>query len=182
MAAVAAHEAVDADRMAVVGHSQGAGFAPHVVDAWSGVGGSLAGNWNGIDVLLQYQADFSLDEANLDLAELRAGTWGGADIFGAPAAFWASWLALDDVRPALAAEHADSLSALNGGYDWNVPPTELEGWDGAGVQTLEFPCITHVLNCVTETNWPRVGPENSGRHVAPEVLDALEDELARLLP
>ncbi len=201
MDALGAHPDVDPGMVAVVGHSQGGGFAPHIVDAAGGVGVSLAGNWSGIDALLAYQADWSrtllqaagqtpsdidaaladLDQAILDLAELRAGTWGGGPIFGSPAAFWESWLALDDARPGLSAIHAADLVAVGGDYDWNVPPSELSGWGSAGVGTIELPCVTHALNCVTEPDWTRIGSGDIGDAVALEVLDSITESLATLL-
>ncbi len=201
MDALGAHPDVDPARLAAVGHSQGGGFAPHVVDLAGGVGISVAGNWSAIDALLAYQADWSrtllqaagatptdidaaladLDQAILDLAELRAGTWGGGPIFGASALFWESWMALDDERPVLAATHANDLAAINGDYDWNVPPSELAGWRSAGVETVELPCVTHALNCVRQPDWTIITAADIGDAVDEDLLAALVELLAARL-
>ena len=46
---------------------------------------------------------------------------------------------------------------------------------GVGVEfdVLTFPCVTHALNCVSESDPTAITPADIGPNVAPEVIDAL---------
>jgi hypothetical protein len=184
------HEAVDPHRVFVVGHSQGAGLMPAILDGAPGLMGgvSLAGNYRPIDALLRYQLDFSAEgmlaagypQSAIDsqlsgltemveaLEALRAGDFSGSSIGGMPVGFWQDWLAIGDARPGLLALEQRPLLAINGDYDWNIPhDPELGLWEEAGAETVLLPCVTHALNCVE-------GAE-IGTEVDLALLDALSD-------
>ncbi len=185
---LSSHEAVDSERVFVVGHSQGAAMMPAMLAGDSGLAGgvSLAGNYRPIDAILRYQLEFSeglmlaagYSQAAIDsqlesltalvesVEALRAGNFAGSSIGGASVAFWQDWLSLGDQRPALVAAEERPMFAINGDYDWNVPhDPELLLWEEAGVETLLLSCVTHALNCVEA--------DEIGDRVEPELLDAL---------
>jgi len=189
-----AQEAVDPAGLAVIGHSQGAEFPPAILDGgYADLGISLAGPWRDINELIRFQLDSSvalleaagqtpqqIDDAVADLRvmaddldALAAGTFVGDAIAGAPAAFWQSWLDVSADRRAAAPTVASRLLAVNGDYDWNVPPVELEGWAGAGVETLEVPCATHALNCISQPDWTAITPADIGGGVDEAVIDGV---------
>ena len=70
---------------------------------------------------------------------------------------------------------------LNGELDTNVPPSEAELWSNHFTQTqvvhsLEIlPCVTHALNCLSESDFTQVTPQDFGRNVAPSVIDAMSN-------
>jgi uncharacterized protein len=194
---------VDAKRVYLVGHSQGASFAPKLLGRRPELAAAimLAGPYHPIDQGLAYQAGFvrellrksgvpdaqidaqlaSLDQAVADLARLREGRFSGAAIMGVPVGFWRSWLALTDEVPTLVPGLTKPLLALSGDYDWNVPRTETETWERAfaaldrnpGHKAVVLPCISHALNCISEPDWTKITPDAIGRHVHPSVLDAV---------
>ncbi len=196
---LAAHEAT-LSGVHVIGHSQGAAFLPSILadEPAFASGIALAGNWRPIDAMLRYQLDFSvqlLEDAGAtqqqiddavgplrdmveDLEALRAGTFQGASIGGSPTAFWASWLAIGDARPALVAAETRPLHALFGGYDWNIPPDpEQDLWAAAGVPTHLVPCLSHALNCVGDEDGVLPASELE-RAVNAEVIDSVTGWLA----
>ena len=71
------------------------------------------------------------------------------------------------------------MLAINGELDWNVPSIEAQAWGeylagvGANFEVLTFPCVTHALNCVSESDPTAITPADIGRAVADEVADAL---------
>ncbi|TPV96896.1 MAG: alpha/beta fold hydrolase [Myxococcales bacterium FL481] len=149
---LAAHPRVDADRVFVVGHSQGATLLPtllsHSSTARAGV--MIAGNFDPIDRLVANQlaatqhllagqgltpeqidaipAVASLTEMAQQLAALRAGTHDGTPIGGAPAAFWRSYFDQHERAIAQAAQLDRPLLALRGSYDWNIDSNQWEKW------------------------------------------------------
>jgi hypothetical protein len=196
-----AQDAIDGAGLAVVGHSQGGEFPPLLVEAGhAAMGVSLAGPWSTIAELIRFQYDSSvsllqelgasqqeidqqlgsLGQGATDLEALADGTFAGTTILGAPAAFWQSWLDLNADRVAATPGVADRLVAINGDYDWNVPPSELDGWSAAGVATVELPCVTHALNCVSQPDWIQISPSDIGGEVDAQVIEALLDSLADL--
>ncbi len=111
------------------------------------------------------------------LAEIRSG--GNEPVAGVSAEFWRSWFDLHEQSLSAASRMPQPLLVLNGELDWNVPPTEARAWGEylAGVDAefdvITFPCVTHALNCVSESDPTAITPADIGRTVAPEVIDAL---------
>ncbi|MEE2830609.1 MAG: alpha/beta fold hydrolase [Myxococcota bacterium] len=171
---LAEQDGIDPQAVFVVGHSQGGGLMPTILDGDPNLAGgvSLAGNFRPIDALLRYQLEFSIElmedaglpQSTIDsqlavltamveaLEELRAGNFLGTIIGGMPTEFWEDWFAIGDARPGLVEEETRPMLAINGDYDWNIPhDPELLLWEEAGAEAVLLPCVTHALNCVTET-------------------------------
>jgi hypothetical protein len=192
---------VDAGRITVIGHSQGAEFITVMLlaDPELASGVMIGGPYRPIDQIIEAQLDFTLQlieqqgmsrEQALalppvaSLAEtvdgvkaIRAG--GTEPVAGTSAEFWNSWFDLHDRTIADAKEIEQPLLVLNGEMDWNVPVTEAESWRqyleslGVDAKVITLPCVTHALNCVQGTNPLAITPADIGHHVAPEVIDAL---------
>jgi hypothetical protein len=192
---------VDASRITIIGHSQGAEFITVMLaaDPELASGVMIGGPYRPIDQIIETQLDFTVqlieqqgmtEEQALalppvaSLAEMvdgvkaiRAG--GTEPVAGTSAEFWNSWFDLHESTLSSAAEMTQPLLVLNGEMDWNVPATEAESWRqyldsidaNAEVQTL--PCVTHALNCVQGTNPLAITPADIGRNIAPEVVDAI---------
>ena len=200
---------IDADRVTVVGHSQGASFVPVLLDVvpelHSGV--MLAAAHKPVDGLIADQLGFTrklLEQRRLpardidrslapltkvvdQLKAVRAGTYDGKTIGGASAEFWRSWMALADRARALATTAKRPLLVIGGTYDWNVPPAETESWratlaksDRPDQHRVEIlKCVTHALNCVAQPDYRRIRPDDIGRSVHGEVTDRIATFLGR---
>lgn len=200
---------VDADRLAVIGHSQGAGFVPELLTENTTIRGGvlLAGAHDPPDVLVSAQAESTrelletmgmseeqigaavapLDAAADQLAAVRAGEAADGPILGASAEFWASWMNQADAAPGIAVELDRALLIVGGGLDTNVPPSHAEHWrrtlESSSVdhEVVVLACITHALNCLTESDLLALSPEDIGQHVAPEVVKMVVAYLDRHL-
>ena len=197
---------IDPERVSVAGHSQGAQFVLPMLemDPQLASGVMIAGPFRAIDEITEFQLDSTVDllvdlglgdeEALalpavaplVDMVDGLAGIRAGSDepVAGVSAGFWQSWFDLHE-RSASAALRIDQpVLVLNGELDWNVPSSEAQLWDeflggaGADYQVLTFPCITHALNCVSESDPTAITPGDIGRAVAAEVTDALVEFLA----
>jgi hypothetical protein len=198
---------VDPGRVSVAGHSQGADFITVLLqedpDLASGV--MLAGPERPIDQIMEFQYTSSIDlletlglpeaqaEQTPGVAELRTTLDGlqrireGSDeaVAGVSAAFWRSWFDLDEAKLAAVADLTQPVLILNGDYDWNVPPVEAVSWDqlftekGAEHTTVVLDCVTHALNCVSETDIAKISADAIGTHVDERVISALIDFLSQ---
>lgn len=199
--AIAARPEVDERRLVVIGHSQGAGFVPELMDGTPGVvaGVLLAGAHDAPDALVAAQALFTrelldtlsmtpeqvdvavapLDAAADDLRRVRDGEQIERSILGAPASFWETWMDQADGVPVRAANLERPILVLGGDLDWNVPPDQAEAWQATleGSTTAHrvviLPCVTHALNCVAESDPAQISLDDIGREVAPEVIEAI---------
>ena len=198
---------IDPARISVIGHSQGAQFITLMLEADPELssGAMLAGPYRPIDEITETQLDSTIEllgqlgvsrEEALalptvtplvdiveGLAEIRSGS--DEPVAGVSAAFWRSWFDLHESSLSAASRMTQPLLVLNGEYDWNIPPAEAQAWadylDGVGAdfEMLTFPCVTHALNCVSESDPTAITPMDIGATVAPEVVDALVAFLAR---
>jgi pimeloyl-ACP methyl ester carboxylesterase len=196
---------VDPNRISIVGHSQGAEFITVMLASDSQLAGGvmIAGPYRPIDEIIQAQLDFtvqlieqqgmtedqalalppvaSLAETVDGLKALRAG--GNDAVGGVSAEFWKSWFDLHDRTLEAAGEITQPLMVLNGEFDWNVPVGEAEAWRqylesiGTTADVRTFPCVTHVLNCVSGTDPLSITPADIGHHVDPSVIEALVEFL-----
>lgn len=196
---------VDPDRVSIVGHSQGAQFVvPMLVDDPALEHGvMIAGPFQPIDKIIEAQRDLVVDllvqlgtplddaltspsvapisELVEGLAEIRAG--GQQSVGGVSAEFWGSWFDLTTRSSEIASDVTQDILVLNGDLDWNVPSAEAEGWRtffvdaGVDAEVFIFPCVTHALNCVTESEVAAMTPDDIQRGVALEVVE----EIARFL-
>ena len=195
--ALGAHDAIA--EVWIVGHSQGGQLAPAIVQACDAAGGvMLAAPHDPIDALIKAQRDFTLDLLDTlgqptdtqpirdltqlvdDLAALRAGdSPSSATPGGSPVAFWQSWLDASDTAPDIAASLSKPLAAIQGDYDWNVPPAQLDAWrasfdaSSAPRTTTLLPCVTHALNCVSQPDFQQITPADIGAEVHADVVEAV---------
>jgi pimeloyl-ACP methyl ester carboxylesterase len=197
---------VDPARVFVVGHSQGAEFIPLLLQSDPELAGGvmLSGPYRPIDQLMEFQYDSSIDlmeslgmtedqaTSSAGMSDLAATLAGlqqirdGSDeaVAGVSAAFWRSWFDLDEAKLAAVANVNQPVLILGGNYDWNVPPEEAQSWDtlftdsGKAHTTAILDCVTHALNCVTETDITALGADDIGKHVADEVKTTLIDFLS----
>jgi uncharacterized protein len=198
---------IDPSRISVAGHSQGAEFIPVLLQAdpqlASGV--MLAGPYRPIDQISEFQYTSSVDlleslgmtedqaKAAPGMSDLKTTLDGlqqirdGSDeaVAGVSAAFWKSWFDLDEAKLAAVPSITQPVLILGGNYDWNVPPDEAEAWDqlfaesGARHTTVILDCVTHALNCVSETDITALSADDIGSHVDDRVIGALVDFLSQ---
>lgn len=188
---------VDPERVFYLGHSQGAQFAPELLDGRDDLRAAvmLAGPHSSVDELLKQQASLvlelalrlglptnvpeltALNQGVLELQQLRAGSFTGDSILGDTTAQWQAWMALGDRARTLAPALDRPLLALSGDYDFNVPPGETEAWRATfaasstdpGHEALVLPCVSHALNCISEPDLLLLGEDDFGRHIDPAV-------------
>lgn len=165
----------------------------------------LEGPFSPVDQLMEYQLNYTLqlveDVYGLNATEamqipqvaglvklvegaasIRDGTSDEA-VGGASSSFWRSWFQLSDDARSAAAVVEQPLLILNGENDSNVPVTEAHSWeehlaesgtDEHQVQILD--CVTHALNCLSESNLTLLDPTTDvGTEVDQKVHDALAD-------
>ena len=98
--------------------------------------------------------------------------------------FYTSLYQLQDVAIAAAAHVQQPLLIVGGENDWNVPASEAQAWDEylstttttVNYEVIVLPCITHALNCMSETDPAKFDAERHvGRQVDSFVTQALYD-------
>jgi hypothetical protein len=192
---------VDPSGISVIGHSQGAQFITLMLEADPDLAGGimLSGPYRSIDEITSAQLDFTvallgqfgMDEAEalanpsvsplVDMVDGLADIRSGSDeaVAGVSAGFWRSWLDLHERALSAAFRITQPLLVLNGELDWNVAPIEAQAWDeflsgvDAEYEVQILPCVTHALNCVSESDPAAITPSDIGRTVAPEVVNAI---------
>lgn len=153
----------------------------------------LAGNYRPIDALLEYQVAFSrtlLRNAGVSeekteqmvapaTALLRQAQAIRRGETGTEHHNMKSWIELDDRATALV-QHLDRpVLALGGEYDWNVPPEDVRAWQATfasvpknpGHSAVLLPCVTHVLNCISEPDPTKISLKDIGHDLYPPVAD-----------
>jgi pimeloyl-ACP methyl ester carboxylesterase len=201
VAYVRTHGDVDPDRVTVTGHSQGSTFVPRLLrdDPALQAGIMLAAPFDSIDQVLADQAAFVADlvgpaaaddpsvaqagELAAQVAGLRTDPAAADPVGGASAQFWRSWMDAGDEAPAVLAEVTQPVLLLFGGNDWNVPIDQAAKWREATegldhTQLAAVECITHALNCLTESEPTRITPADIGRAVDPTVPASMIEFLA----
>ena len=131
-----------------------------------------------------------LEKIATQLKAVRANKHDGTPIGGVSVEFWQSWMDLADKAVESGRRSTKPLMALGGSYDWNVPPAEVEQWREALAaspaasrhKTTVLDCVTHVLNCISESNYRRIKPNDIGRTVHPPVVQAVASFLAKAMP
>jgi pimeloyl-ACP methyl ester carboxylesterase len=199
VAALKTRAEVDATRVFVVGHSEGALFALVLAARPGRVRGavSLAGPARPIDTVvleqvrgaLAYQRSLPptperarqveetarvLLELEMGFEQLRRGRFPPDRILlGAGAAFWTSLIALTDSTEGVVRQATVPRLFTGGELDFNVPASDLDlfqAWSAPTGRVVRLPGVTHALNAVTTTG--------SGTTVSPDLLAALEGWLA----
>jgi alpha-beta hydrolase superfamily lysophospholipase len=203
--AVVKRPEIDPARTFFVGHSEGGELIPVLLTARPEVraGVMLAPPFNTMSVVLEQQSERvrwsftaagqperaetegrQLLEAAAALRRIERGTHLGQPILGQPPGLWASWIELAIVAPELARKLDRPLLVLGGSYDYNVVPSEIESWGRWLGESPRAPhrvrvldCVTHALNCITQSDPTRITAGDIGRDIAPELVD----EMARFL-
>ncbi|MBE0450622.1 MAG: alpha/beta fold hydrolase [Clostridia bacterium] len=141
---------IDTDKLFVIGHSLGANQAPRIAEGRTDITGiaMLGGNVTPLQDLMVYQYEylFSLDETADELTKAAQNTQLGAIILGVkminseeltlttdptltlgiPAKYW---MDLRDYNPIDIAKNLEiPMIILQGGRDYQVPPTEFDLW------------------------------------------------------
>lgn len=190
---------IDADRAFFVGHSEGGQLVPELLTARPDVraGVMLAPPFNTMSVVLEQQGKQlkwafaaagkpdrgevegkQLIEAAGALRLIERGAHLGQPILGQPPGLWASWIQIALKAPALARELDRPLFIVGGKYDYNVAPSEIESWArwlGASARAAHrvrlIDCVTHALNCISQSDPARITENDIGRDIAPELVD-----------
>jgi len=198
---VSRHPQIDPERMFLVGHSEGGQLVPLLLLNRREVRAAimLAPPFHTMSVLLEQQSErvrwaFSIaGQAERGEAEARQlmvaaealkrverGTHLGEPILGQPPGIWASWIELATKAPEAAKALDRPLLVLGGSYDYNVAPSEIEGWarllEGSTrarhrVRVLD--CVTHALNCITQPDPRRITAADIGRDLSPVLIDEM---------
>jgi alpha-beta hydrolase superfamily lysophospholipase len=202
---VVRHPAIDPARTFFIGHSEGGQLVPVLLTERPAVraGVLLAPPFHTMSLVLEQQSERvrwaftlagqpergesdarQLHDAAHALGQIERGTHLGDPILGQPPSMWASWIALAGTAPALARELQRPLLVLGGSYDYNVVPSEIEGWarwldasPRAPHRVRVLPCVTHALNCITQPDPRLITAKDIGRDLAPELIE----EIARFL-
>ncbi len=187
---------VDHYRITVAGHSQGSTLVLSLLredpDLASGV--MLAAPFDPIDEALAAQAEFieelvggvaaatpsiaEVSELADQVAALRADASSGESVGGVSPEFWTSWMALGDAAPDVLAEIPQPVLFIFGGLDWNVPIDQAAKWQATAegddnVELVAVECMTHALNCVTESDPAKITAAHIGRTIDPTVVESI---------
>jgi hypothetical protein len=190
---------IDRDRAFFVGHSEGGQLVPGLLTARPDVraGVMLAPPFNTMTVVLEQQSHkvkWAMTAAGkpergevegkqlLDAAGalrlIERGTHLGQPILGQPPGLWASWIEIALEAPTLARKLDRPLFIVGGRYDYNVAPSEIESWGrwlGASARAPHrvrlFDCVTHALNCISQSDPARITDRDIGRDIAPQLID-----------
>ncbi|WP_235879927.1 alpha/beta hydrolase family protein [Polyangium aurulentum] len=198
---VARHPQIDPERMFLVGHSEGGQLVPVLLVDRPEVRAAimLAPPFHTMSVLLEQQSErvrwaFSiagqsergeaearqLIRAAEALKRVERGTHLGEPILGQPPGIWASWIELATKAPEAAKGLDRPLLVLGGSYDYNVAPSEIEGWarllEGSTrarhrIRVLD--CVTHALNCISQPDPRRITAADIGRDLSPVLIDEM---------
>ncbi len=196
-----AYDFIDPERVVFVGHSQGAQLVPRLLTDLEHVpaGVMLTPPYQDVPELLRQQGlllkrvmhqagkteraregDTLIRAANL-LRALKAGRLTPATILGQPVVLWRSWIRASHQARVLARALDRPLLVVGGTYDYNVDPAEMRLWSNWLISPRHhvtvLPCVTHALNCISQSDPTRIKPRDIGHHIA----DALVHEVASFL-
>ena len=196
------YDFVDSSRIVFVGHSQGAQLVPRLLTELRAVpsGVMLTPPYQAVPELLREQGQllvrvmrqagkvdrveegFELMRAAGLLGALAKGQPTPARILGQPVALWKSWIRASQEAPALARSLDRPLLVVGGTYDYNVSPEEMRMWSqwllGSRHQVTVLPCVTHALNCISQTDPTRIEARHIGHHIDSALVHSLGEFLA----
>lgn len=192
---------IDAKRLVIVGHSQGAGLVPMIMQRmptlFGGVALAPAGNSFAATLDAQVKKAFTLVPESQhalvkaqmkplsdDLEKIRdleAGKEVTTPILGAPAAFMKSQILAARQSLELAATMDRPIWALRGTYDWNIPPSDFDQWRKALSESahaskhkvIDLPDVSHALNKIHQKDPTKLRGKDIESSVHPSVASAI---------
>jgi alpha-beta hydrolase superfamily lysophospholipase len=203
--ALVAHDFIDAERIVFVGHSQGAQLVPRLLTELQSVpaGVMLTPPYSSVPDLLREQGrllirvmrqagkpnrvseGYDLLRAARLLDALEDGRPTPSKILGQPLSLWRSWMRVSQEAPLLARALERPLLVVGGAYDYNVSPEELRLWTewlmGSPHHVALLPCVTHALNCISESDPTQIQAGDIGRRIATDLVHELAAFLSSTL-
>ena len=194
---VAEYDFVDAQRIIFVGHSQGAQLVPRLLTDLQEVraGVMLTPPYGDVPALLREQGQllvrimreagkphriaegYELLRAAYWLDELKHGKPTPARILGQPLPLWRSWIRASQEARHLARTLKRPLLVVGGEYDYNVSQDQLRSWqqwlEGSPHRVAVLPCMTHALNCISQSDPRLIESRDIGHHIDRELIDEL---------
>lgn len=197
---------IDPKKVIIVGHSQGAGLVPMVMqqmpELYAGV--AIAPPGSSFSGTLRAQIDKSMSmvpEAQKDLVKaqmqnlndeiakvelLEKGEKVEGMVLGAPAGFMKTQVQAAKDALQIAKTIARPLIAIRGTYDWNIPEADFQEWkdalssspNAAKHKVVELPQLTHALNRIGQADPTKVKPSDIEPQVHPSVSNAIVQSLA----
>lgn len=191
------YDFVDMRRVVFVGHSQGAQLVPRLLTELRHVpaGVMLTPPYRDVAALLHQQGRLlirvmrqagkqhrvreghELLHAAKLLRALKQGRRTPPRILGQPVALWRSWIQASEEAPRLAQSLQRPLLVVGGTYDYNVDPDEMRLWSqrllGSRHHVAVLPCVTHALNCISQSDPLRIEPHDIGHRIAEGLVSEL---------
>lgn len=199
---------IDKKRIFVVGHSQGAGLVPAILqdmpELKAGVsiaapGTSFAGTVQSqIDKLFSNTPESQHDLLRTQLKDLIAevdklkALEAGQDIkdkiLGASPEFSRSQIQVAKEALSLAKSVDRPILVLRGTLDWNIPPADFAEWKealqssphAAKHRVQELPEVTHALNRLKQSDPSKLQPSDVEYRVHPSVAESIADFLGKI--
>ena len=98
-------------------------------------------------------------------------------ILGQPLSLWRSWIRASQEAPHLARTLRRPLLVVGGEYDYNVSRDQLRSWqqwlEGSPHRVAVLPCMTHALNCISQSDPRLIESRDIGHHIDRELVDQL---------
>lgn len=198
---LAALPKVDPKKVIVVGHSQGAGLVPLLMqqmpELYAGVamappGSSFAGTLRAqveksMSMVPEAQKELvkaqmkGLNEEIAKVEELEQGKELSGMVLGAPAGFMKTQVQAAKEALLLAKSIDRPIIALRGSYDWNIPEADFAEWKlalessahAAKHKVLDLPGLTHALNRIGQADPAKIQPSDIEPKVHPSVAEAI---------
>lgn len=202
---LADYEFVDERRIVFVGHSQGAQLVPRLLTDVPEVpaGVMLTPPYRDVPALLREQGQllvrimheagrphgvvegYDLIRAADWLEALKVGKPAPAQILGQPRSLWRSWIRASQEAPHLARTLRRPLLVVGGEYDYNVSRDQLRLWQewlaGSPHRVAVVPCMTHALNCISQSDPRLIESHDIGRHIDRNLVERLGGFLTETL-
>ncbi|HEU5072768.1 MAG TPA: alpha/beta fold hydrolase, partial [Polyangiaceae bacterium] len=202
---LADYDFVDSRRIVFVGHSQGAQLVPRLLTDMAEVpaGVMLTPPYRDVPALLREQGQLLVrimetagkpQRAVEGYDLIRAADWLDAlqqgkptppRILGQPLPLWRSWIRASQEAPRLARTLRRPLLVVGGEYDYNVSRDQLRLWQewlaGSPHRVAVVPCMTHALNCISQSDPRLIESRDIGHHIDRDLVEQLGGFLTETL-